>query len=64
MVLVVSSLAGFALWILNFFIPAGVFGRSWFPETHNDAVQFVAHTFMFGTVLGLILDRLAFGANR
>lgn len=63
-VLVVSSLAGFALWIMNFFVLAGIFGWNWFPETQNVAVQFVAHTFMFGTVLGLVLDRLAFRANR
>ncbi|MCJ7712697.1 MAG: hypothetical protein MUQ32_17900 [Chloroflexi bacterium] len=63
-VLVVSSLAGFALWILNFFLLAGIFGWNWFPDTQNVAVQFVAHTFMFGTVLGLLLDRFAFRANR
>jgi hypothetical protein len=63
-VLLVSSLAGFALWILNFFVLAGIFGWSWFPDTQNVAVQFVAHTFMFGTVLGLFLDRFAFRANR
>ena len=63
-VLAVSSVAGFALWILNFFILAGIFGWNWFPDTQNVAVQFVAHTFMFGTVLGLFLDRFAFRANR
>jgi hypothetical protein len=59
-ILVVASLAGFALWILNFFVLAGAFGWNWFPDTQNVAVQFVAHTFMFGTVLGIVLDRLAF----
>jgi hypothetical protein len=63
-VLVVSSVAGFALWIVNFFILAGVFGWNWFPDSQNVAVQFVAHTFMFGTVLGVILDRFAFRPNR
>ena len=63
-ILAVSSLAGFALWILNFFILAGIFGWNWFPDSQNVAVQFVAHTFMFGTVLGLFLDRFAFRANR
>jgi hypothetical protein len=63
-VLVVSSVAGFALWIVNFFILAGVFGWHWFPDSQNVAVQFVAHTFLFGTVLGVILDRFAFRANR
>jgi hypothetical protein len=63
-VLAVSSVAGFGLWILNFFILAGIFGWNWFPDSQNVAVQFIAHTFMFGTVLGLILDRFAFRANR
>ena len=63
-ILVVSSLAGFALWIVNFFVLAGLFGWSWFPDSQNVMVQFVAHTFMFGTVLGLVLDRFAFRAAR
>jgi len=61
-VLVVTSLAGFALWILNSFVLAGLFGWNWFPDSQNPAVQFAAHTFMFGTVLGLVLDRFAFRA--
>jgi hypothetical protein len=63
-VLAVSSIAGFALWIVNFFVLAGIFGWNWFPDTQNVAVQLIAHTFMFGTVLGVMLDRLAFRANR
>ncbi|MEJ7697192.1 MAG: hypothetical protein WKF78_11375 [Candidatus Limnocylindrales bacterium] len=61
---VVASAAGFGLWILNFFILAGVFGWTWFPDTQNIAVQFVAHTVMFGTVLGLVIDRVAFHGSR
>jgi hypothetical protein len=60
----VASVAGFGLWILNFFILAQVFGWTWFPDTQNVAVQFVAHTFMFGSVLGLVIDRLAFRRSR
>ena len=60
----VASLAGFGLWIVNFFILAGIFGWSWFPDGQNIAVQFVAHTIMFGTVLGLVIDRLAFRGSR
>lgn len=60
----VASLAGFALWIINFFILAGIFGWTWFPDSQNVAVQFVAHTVMFGSVLGIILDRLAFHSSR
>ena len=63
-ILVVASLAGFSLWILNFFVLAGISGWNWFPDSQNAAVQFVAHTFMFGTVLGIVLDRFAFRANR
>ncbi len=63
-VIAVSSIAGFALWIMNFFVLAPIFGWNWFPDTQNVAVQFIAHTFTFGTVLGLTLDRLAFRANR
>ena len=63
-VVAVASIAGFCLWILNFFILAGTFGWTWFPDTQNVAVQFVAHTVMFGSVLGLVIDRLAFRAAR
>ena len=56
-VLVSASVAGFALWILNFYVFAQAFGWTWFPNNTNAAVQFVAHTFFFGTVLGFVLDR-------
>jgi len=62
-ILMVTSASGFALWIINFFVLAGLFGWRWFPDSQNIAVQFVAHTFMFGVVLGLILDRFAFHAG-
>jgi len=32
-------------------------GSLQFPDKTNVAVQFVAHTIMFGTVLGIFLDR-------
>jgi hypothetical protein len=59
-----ASAMGFALWILNFFLLARVFGWSWFPDGQNVAVQVIAHTVMFGTVLGALLDRLAFRSAR
>ncbi len=62
-ILVVSSVAGFGLWVVNFFVLARIFGWTWFPDTQNVVVQFVAHTFMFGTVLGIVLDRFAFRAR-
>jgi hypothetical protein len=63
-VVAVASAAGFALWILNFFVLAGVFGWNWFPDSQNIAVQFVAHTVMYGSVLGLLLDQFAFRSAR
>ena len=58
--LVSASVAGFALWIVNFYVLASVFGWTWFPNNTNVAVQFVAHTFFYGTVLGIVLDRTHF----
>ncbi|MEO6207008.1 MAG: hypothetical protein ABIP77_03505 [Candidatus Limnocylindrales bacterium] len=63
-ILLIASAAGFALWIMNFFVLARIFGWNWFPDGQNVAVQVVAHTIMFGTVLGLLLDRLAFHGDR
>jgi len=59
-VLVSTSVAGFAFWIVNFYGLAPAFGWTWFPNGTNAVVQFVAHTFFFGTVLGLVLDRAYF----
>lgn len=62
-VVLAASVAGFSLWVVNFFIFAGAFGWNWFPDGQNVAVQVVAHTVMFGTVLGLLLSRFAFRAD-
>jgi hypothetical protein len=56
-VLVSASVAGLALWLVNFYGFAPALGWSWFPDKTNAAVQFFAHTFFFGTVLGYLLDR-------
>lgn len=48
-----ATLAGFALWIVNFYVIAPV-AFPWFGMA-NPLVQFLAHTFFFGTVLGLLL---------
>jgi hypothetical protein len=53
-----ASVAGFLLWIVNFYVLANLFGWTWFPDNTNAAVQFVAHTLFFGSVLGLILARV------
>ena len=54
-----ASLAGLALWIVNFYVIAPIAGWTWFPNDTDPIVQFVAHTFFFGSALGLYLDRFA-----
>ncbi|MDQ3937167.1 MAG: hypothetical protein M3253_00635, partial [Chloroflexota bacterium] len=51
-----ASIAGFALWIVNFYVIAPLAGWQWFPNETDPLVQFVAHTFFYGSVLGLYLD--------
>ncbi len=63
-VLISASVAGFALWIVNFYVLAQVFGWTWFPNNTNAAVQSVGHTFLYGSVLGLVLDRTYFQRGR
>ncbi len=48
-----ATAAGFALWIVNFYVIAP-FAFPWFAMA-NPVVQFLAHTFFFGTALGLLL---------
>ncbi len=55
--LVAASLYGLLLWLVNFYVIARIAGWPWFPDQTNLAVQFVAHTFLFGTVLGWVLER-------
>lgn len=50
---VAASIYGFLLWILNFYVIAPVL-FPWFTQA-NPLVQFIAHTFFFGTALGLVL---------
>jgi hypothetical protein len=54
-----ASAAGFALWIVNFYVIAPMAGWRWFPDGTDPVVQFVAHTIVFGSILGLYLDRFA-----
>lgn len=51
--IVATSVFGFLLWIVNFFIIAPA-AFEWFTMTDN-TVQFIAHTFFYGTALGLLL---------
>ena len=50
-----ASVYGFALWLLNFYVivPAAF---PWFGDA-NPMVQFIAHAFFFGSVLGVYLWR-------
>lgn len=50
---VAASIFGLALWLVNFYLIAPV-AFEWF-ETTDPLVQFVAHTFFFGSVLGALL---------
>jgi uncharacterized membrane protein YagU involved in acid resistance len=57
MLIVAASLYGLLLWVVNFYVVAPVAGWNWFPDKSEPLVQFVAHTFFFGTVLGLVIQR-------
>ena len=46
----IGAAYGFALWLLNFYVVAPI-AFPWFLEA-NPVVQFIAHTFFFGAVLG------------
>jgi hypothetical protein len=51
-----TSAAGLGLWLGNFYVIAPIGGWTWFPEGTNAVVQFIAHTFFYGTVLGVYLN--------
>jgi uncharacterized membrane protein YagU involved in acid resistance len=55
--IIAASLYGLLLWVVNFYVVAPVAGWNWFLDMTEPLVQFVAHTFLFGTVLGLVIDR-------
>ena len=58
---IAASLYGLALWLVNFYVIASV-AFEWFQDA-NAVVQFFAHTFFFGTLLGVVLaPRLMGGA--
>lgn len=59
--LAVASVFGLLLWVVNFYVLAPAFGWTWFPDKTNPVVQFFAHTFFFGTALGIYLDRALAG---
>lgn len=56
-VIVVAATAfGFTLWIVNFYAIAPALGRDWFTDA-GVLQQLVAHTFAFGSVLGIYVAR-------
>ena len=47
---------GLLLWLVNFYVIVRVAGWDWFPDGADQFWQgFVAHTFIFGTLLGIYL---------
>ncbi len=47
---------GLLLWLVNFYVIARVAGWDWFPDGADQFWQgFIAHTFVFGTLLGVYL---------
>jgi hypothetical protein len=54
-----TSVAGLGLWIVNFYVIAPIAGWTWFPDNTNAVVQFFAHVFFFGSVLGVYLNATA-----
>ncbi len=52
-----GSLYGLGLWLVNFYVVAPV-AFEWFQDA-NAAVQFVAHVFFFGALLGALSSKVA-----
>jgi uncharacterized membrane protein YagU involved in acid resistance len=48
---------GMALWLMNFYVIAPLMGWRWFPTDTIPAVQFVAHTLLYGCPVGWYLAR-------
>ncbi len=54
-----GSVAGLSLWLVNFYVIAPIAGWRWFPDATDPVIQFVAHTVVYGALVGLYLDRTA-----
>ncbi len=52
-----ASVYGLVLWLVNFYVVAPLADWVWFTQS-NPVVQFIAHTVMFGAVLGVYLERV------
>lgn len=51
---VFATVIGFIIWPLNFYVLAPILNAPWFQK-EDPIQQFIWHTFMYGTVLGLYL---------
>ena len=54
--LAIASAYGVGLWVVNFYVIAPWADWVWFRDESMPLVQFLAHTFFFGTVFGIYLD--------
>ena len=52
-VVLISTLGGFFLWLIDFYVLAPLLNAPWFATQTNPLIQFIIHTFFFGTVFGL-----------
>jgi len=50
-----ATVVGFVIWPLNFYLIFPTIGAPWFANETNPLFQFIFHTFMYGSVLGLYL---------
>lgn len=50
-----ATLVGFILWPLDFYVIGPAINAPWFRDKTDPVQQFIWHTFMYGTVLGLYL---------
>ena len=54
---IAGGVFGVALWLVNFYLIAPLFGWNWFPERTNAVVQLIAHSVFFGCPVAWMLSR-------
>lgn len=52
-----ATAVGLGLWLVNFYLIAPAAGWVWFADA-SPVLEFLAHTFFYGSVLGVYLDRV------
>ena len=50
-----ATIIGFIIWPLNFYLIAPLLDAPWFATETQPVLQFIFHTFLYGTVLGIYL---------